>query len=103
MPALAGDAGIHLLSERIADVAAHYACQLALLAFATAELRGLLLGGDFSAATKTALLAAAALFVLGLAAGRLAQRVVEESARQEFLDHVTVNETHTSAESATAS
>jgi hypothetical protein len=100
LPADAGDAGIHLLSERIADVAAHFAGQLALLAFAVAELRGLLLGGDFSAATKTALLAAAALFALGLVAGSLARRIVEESARQEFLAYVTANETNTS-ESAT--
>jgi hypothetical protein len=83
-------------------VAAHFAGQLALLAFAVAELRGLLLGGDFSAATKTALLAAAALFAVGLVAGRLAQRVVEEAARQEFLAHVTANESNTS-ETATAS
>jgi hypothetical protein len=83
-------------------VAAHFAGQLALLAFAVAELRGLLLGGDFSAATKTALLAAAALFAVGLVTGRLAQRVVEEAARQEFLAHVTANESNTS-ETATAS
>lgn len=83
-------------------MAAHFAGQLALLAFAVAELRGLLLGGDFSAATKTALLAAAALFAVGLVTGRLAQRVVEEAARQEFLAHVTANESNTS-ETATAS
>lgn len=65
-------------------VAAQFAVRLALIAFAVAELRGAMLGGDFSAATKGALLAFAASFALGLVAGELARRVVEESGRREF-------------------
>ena len=65
-------------------MATHFACQFSLIAFAVAEARGILLGGDFPAATKLALLAGMLFFFLGLVVGELARRVAEESARSEF-------------------
>lgn len=69
-------------------MAAPFAVRLALIAFAVAELRGVLLGGDFSATTKDAFAAFVALFALGLVAGEMMRRVVEESARREFEEHL---------------
>ena len=70
--------------ERNFAVAGHFASQLALIAFAVCEARGLMVGGDFSATTKTALFAALVMSAFGYVTGELARRVVEESAQAEF-------------------
>lgn len=64
-------------------MAAQFAVRFALIAFAVAEIRGLMLGGDFTA-TETALTAGLVCLVLGFVVGELATRVVQESARREF-------------------
>jgi len=65
-------------------VAGHFAFRLSLIAFATASLRGLIAGVDFSDALKTALVAAALFYGLGLIVGELARRVIEEHVQAEF-------------------
>lgn len=61
-----------------------FASRLALIAFATATLRGLLEGGDFRGTMWAALVALAAFYGLGLVLGDLARRLAEESARTEL-------------------
>ena len=73
-------------------MAGHFAAQLALIAFAVCEARGLLSGADFVPTTRTALLAACALALLGFVTGELARRIVEESALREFQTAVNANE-----------
>ncbi len=80
-------------------VAANFACQFALIAFAVAELRGVMLGGDFPAATKIAFLAGLLFFLLGLVIGELARRLAEESARYEFAKLAGQHEDHSRQES----
>jgi hypothetical protein len=65
-------------------VATQFGYRLALIAFATATLRGALTGSDFEGTLHTALLAGAAFFVLGMICGELARRVVEEQVEAEF-------------------
>lgn len=56
-----------------------YAVRLALVAFATATIQGLLARSAFEPAIKTALVAAAGFYVLGWLCGEMARRIVEES------------------------
>jgi len=65
-------------------VAGHFAFRLSLIAFATASLRGLIGGIDFSDALTTALAAAALFYGLGLIIGELTRRVIEEHVQAEF-------------------
>ena len=65
-------------------MAGHFAFRLSLIAFATASLRGLIGGTDFSGGLKTALVAAALFYGLGLIVGEMARRVVEEHVQAEF-------------------
>ena len=65
-------------------MASQFAGRLSLIAFSTAAFRGLIGGTDFEGTLKTALIATAAFYGLGLVFGELACRVAEESARSEF-------------------
>ncbi len=60
-------------------MAQEYALRLALIAFATAAIQGLLTGAEFQPALKLALGAAFAFYVLGWLCGEMARRIVEES------------------------
>jgi hypothetical protein len=65
-------------------VAVQFASRLSLIAFATMSVRGIVTGADFEGALKTALLAAAAFYGLGLIVGEMARRVVEESVTKDL-------------------
>ena len=58
-----------------------YAPRLALIAILTVIGRGLLGDGDFEGTVKTAAVAGAAFFALGLLVGEIAGRLVEEHVR----------------------
>ena len=60
-------------------VSQEYAVRLALIAFATAAIQGLVMKADFEPALKSALAAAAAFYFLGWLCGEMARRIVEES------------------------
>jgi hypothetical protein len=60
-------------------VAQEYAVRLALIAFATAAIQGLVMRADFQPALKSALTAALAFYVLGWLCGEMARRIVEEN------------------------
>jgi hypothetical protein len=60
-------------------VAQEYAVRLALIAFATAAIQGLVTRAEFQPALKLALGAAFAFYVLGWLCGEMARRIVEES------------------------
>ena len=60
-------------------MAHEYAVRLALIAFATASIQGLISNADFQPAVQTSLIALAVFYVLGYVCGELAQRIVEES------------------------
>ena len=79
----AGQFGI-LGSVRAAPVAKQFASRLALIAFATAALRGLISGAAFQGSLQAALVAMAAFYGLGLVLGELARRVVEEQVTAEW-------------------
>jgi len=64
---------------REAAVAQEYAVRLALIAFATAAIQGLVMRAEFQPALKLALAAALAFYVLGWLCGEMARRIVEES------------------------
>jgi len=65
--------------QQAETLARQFATRLALIAFATSVLRGLILGGDFEACIKTALGVMAVFFAVGLMLGELARRLVEDS------------------------
>lgn len=65
-------------------MAHEFAVRLALIAFATAAMRGLFSGADFQPAIQTALLALGAFYVVGLVCGEVARRLVEEYAPQQY-------------------
>lgn len=81
-------------------MAAQFAVRFTLIAFAVAELRGMLLGADFTTATGNALWAGCLCFVPALLAGHLAARLVEESARREFDQKMTPSTHHPSTSPA---
>jgi hypothetical protein len=60
-------------------VAQEYAVRLALIAFATTAVQGLVMRSDFEPTLKSALAATAVFYVLGWLCGEMARRVVEES------------------------
>jgi hypothetical protein len=64
---------------RESAVAQEYAFRLALIAFATAAVQGLVMRAAFQPALKSALAAAFAFYVLGWLCGEMARRIVEES------------------------
>ncbi|HUG89688.1 MAG TPA: hypothetical protein VML55_02570 [Planctomycetaceae bacterium] len=65
-------------------MAAQFGYRLALIAFATATLRGALTGTDFEGTLQSALWAGVLFFALGMVCGELAGRVVEEQVEAEF-------------------
>jgi hypothetical protein len=65
-------------------VVTQFAKRLALIAFATAALRGLFCEADFFATMQTALVSLAACYVLGLVLGEAARRIVEENIKSEL-------------------
>jgi len=71
-------------------LALQYAARLALIAFATANVQGLLSKSDLFSTLQTGLLVAVIFFVLGAIIGDLARKAVEESVekdlRQAFQD-----------------
>jgi hypothetical protein len=69
---------------RLHLVATQFAKRLALIAFATAALRGLFCEADFFATMQTALVSLGAFYVLGLVLGEAARRIVEENIRNEL-------------------
>jgi len=64
-------------------VVLQYARNLALIAFATASINGILSDSDFEGSLRTALAAGVIFYAMGLAFGELGRRVVEESAEAE--------------------
>ena len=60
-------------------MAHEYAVRLALIAFATAAVQGLVSGAPFEATLKSALFVLAAFYVLGYVCGEMGRRVVEET------------------------
>jgi hypothetical protein len=60
-------------------VAHEYAVRLALVAFATAAIQGLLTRSAFEPALKLSLGASAGFYLLGWLCGEMARRIVEES------------------------
>lgn len=60
-------------------VAHEYAVRLALIAFATTAIQGLVTRNDFEPTLKSALIAAAVFYGLGWLCGEMARRLVEES------------------------
>src|SRR3984885_16293654 len=67
-------------------VATQFAKRLALIAFATAALRGLLCQSDFFATMQTALVSLGAFYVLGLVVGEAARRIVEENVKSDLAE-----------------
>ena len=65
-------------------MAGQFAARLSLIAFAVVTLRGAIESAEFHGTMTAAMLAAAAFFGLGLVAGELARRTVEEIAHKEF-------------------
>ena len=61
-----------------------FACQLALIAFATAAAQGVVSGAPFDPTLKTALVVVPVFYALGWILGELARRVVEENVQAEF-------------------
>lgn len=59
-------------------MALHTACRLALIAFATVALRGVLDGSEFQAALTLAIKVAVIFFGIGLIIGELARRLTED-------------------------
>ena len=83
-------------------MAAHFAAQLALIAFAIVEVQGLIVRGDFSAVTKAGLIAAALFFALGLVTGELARRIMEETAGRELEQMIAASAAKDSTDEASA-
>lgn len=69
-------------------MAVQFAVRFALIAFAVAQLRGAIEGGDFPTATKSALIVGGLSLLIGFCIGELAGRVTEESARREFNERI---------------
>ena len=65
-------------------MAQEFAFRLALIAFITAAVQGLICGAAFEPGLKSALGASAVCYLLGWVCGDLARRVVEESVHAEF-------------------
>lgn len=65
-------------------MAVQYAARLAMIAFATANLQGMLSNSELVGTIQNGLLAAGLFFVLGYLIGNLAQKVVEESVEKEL-------------------
>ena len=68
------------MPESVSDgpVATHIACRLALIAFATVALRGVLEGSEFRSSLRLALQVAAGVFGVGIVIGELARRLIED-------------------------
>src|SRR5689334_14840597 len=66
-------------ARRDAAVAHVYAVRLALVAFATTAIQGVVQRADFESALRHSLAAAAAFYALGWICGELGRRIVEES------------------------
>ncbi len=69
---------------RVNLVATQFAKRLALIAFATVLLRGLICKTDFFATMQTALVSLGAFYVLGLVLGEAARRIVEENIKSQL-------------------
>lgn len=69
---------IRLSHSGMQAVAQEFATRLAMIAFSTATIQGLMTGAAFEPALKHALLALAVFYGLGLAVGELARRIVED-------------------------
>jgi hypothetical protein len=65
-------------------VAIQLANRFALIAFATASLRGVIAGSDFQGTLKVALITLAVFYGIGLILGDLGRRVVEENVYTEI-------------------
>jgi hypothetical protein len=81
-------------------VAQEYAGRLALVAFITSAVQGLLGGSSFEPALKYALAAAGVCYVLGWLCGELARRLVAESVQAEFDSDTAAKSAATPAEVA---
>ena len=71
-------------TQRVNRVATQFAKRLALIAFATAALRGLFCEADFFATMQTALVSLGTFYVLGLVLGEAARRIVEENIKSDL-------------------
>lgn len=65
-------------------MATQFASRLALIAFATVSVRGVIEFADFHVTLSAALKIAAVFFGFGLVVGELARRTAEEIAQREF-------------------
>jgi len=65
-------------------LALQYAARLALIAFATTNVQGLLSKSDLFSTLQTGLLVAVIFFVLGAIIGDLARKAVEESVEKDL-------------------
>ena len=65
-------------------MALQYAARLALIAFATTNVQGLLSKSDLFSTLQTGLLVAVIFFVLGAIIGDLARKAVEESVEKDL-------------------
>lgn len=65
-------------------MAASFARQLALVAFAAITLRGLVGGADFQGTLRAALYSLPVFFLVGLLCGEIARLVVEERVEEEL-------------------
>ncbi|HXY37514.1 MAG TPA: hypothetical protein VEI07_25045 [Planctomycetaceae bacterium] len=74
--------------RRVNLVATQFGKRLALIAFATAILRGLFCGADFFATMQTALVSLGAFYLLGLVLGEAARRIVEENVKSDLARHM---------------
>jgi hypothetical protein len=73
-------------------VVLQYARNLALIAFATAAINGIITHCDFEGSLRTALAAGAVFYPMGLAFGELGRRIVEESAEAEVRRSLEANQ-----------
>jgi hypothetical protein len=87
-PSTTRPARIPSTNRRVNRVATQFATRLALIAFATATLRGLFCEADFFATMQTALVSLGAFYVLGLILGDAARRIVEENVRTQLARQV---------------
>lgn len=75
------------------QVALHTACRLALIAFATVAVRGVLNGSEFQATLILAMKIGAALFGTGLIIGELARRLIEDMVNSKITRVIDENAT----------
>lgn len=95
------------VSDLIRDrfVALHVACRLALIAFATVTIQGVLEGAAFEAVILSALQIGAGVFFTGLLIGEVTRRLIEDMVQatvRRILDEQTTRDGQQEMKTATA-